>query len=185
MCLCPQGSILGPLLIFVNDLPDSLSSADVLLFADDTKCIHKVNHLSDCDSLQCDLNNLSTWSHFWNLHFNLDKCILVRYTFNPAPILQDYHIDNYQLAYKNAHRDLGLTLSAKLCWKEHYDSMLGRAYRTLGLLRRTFKSVSCILAKRVLYISLVRSQFQYCSPAWRPHLIKDGKIAKKSNKIYP
>ena len=131
--------------------------------------MHKINHLSDCDSLQCDLNNLSTWSNFWNLHYNLDK-----YTSNPAPILQDYHIDNYQLACKISHRDLGLTLSAKLCWKEHYDNnMLGRAYRTLGLLLRTFKSVSCILAKRVLYISLVRSQFQYCSPARRPHLIKD------------
>ena len=82
-------------LIFVNDLPNSLSSADILLFADDTKCIHKINHLSDCDSLQCDLNNLSTWSNFWNLHFNLDKCIVVRYTSNPAPILQDYHIHNY------------------------------------------------------------------------------------------
>ena len=171
----PQGSILGPLLflIFVNDLQDCLCSADILLFADDTKCLHKINHLSDCDSLQCDLNNLSTWNNLWNLHFNSDKCVVVRYSSNPTPILQDYYFDKYKLVCKNSHRYLGLTMSANLCWKDHYDNMLARAYRTIGLLCRTFNNVSCILAKKVLYISLVRSQFRYCYPAWRPNLIKD------------
>ena len=47
-----------------------------------------------------------------------------------------------------------------------------KAYNTLGLLHRTFKTNN-VQVKKLLYISLVRSQLLYCSQLWRLQLIKD------------
>ena len=52
-------------------------------------------------------------------------------------------------------------------------TMISKAYRYLGLLRRTFSTVDCNQAKKILYLSLVRSQVMYCSPIWRPQFLKD------------
>ena len=45
----------------------------------------------------------------------------------------------------------------------------------LGLLRRTFARANCTTTKRALYQSMVKSKLTYCSPIWRPHLLKDIK----------
>ena len=172
----PQGSILGPLLflIFINDLPTSVSTSTLLLFADDTKCVHPVSVPSDCLSLQYDINQLSSWCDKWNLHFNEDKCVVMHLTTSRhVPIISDYHLNNTTLGTKVFHRDLGIIISEDLTWKEHHNHIIMKAYKILGLLRRTFCNVYCVQAKKLLYLSLVRSQFMYCSPVWRPHFIKD------------
>lgn len=45
----PQGSILGPKLfsIFVNDLPESITSGELLMFADDTTIFTIGNNIDD------------------------------------------------------------------------------------------------------------------------------------------
>ena len=54
-----------------------------------------------------------------------------------------------------------------------------RAYRQLGLIRRTFSaSIPVNIKKQLNYLSLVQSQLSYCSPVWRPHLIKDIKFGE-------
>ena len=60
----PQGSILGPMLflLFVNDLPDSITSGSVATFADDTKVFKVVNSCDDASDLQSDLNRLGFWA---------------------------------------------------------------------------------------------------------------------------
>ena len=68
----PQGSILGPLLflIYINDLPDNLST-NVKLFADDTSLFSVVHNIatSSCD-LSYDLNRVKEWAFQWKMSFN-------------------------------------------------------------------------------------------------------------------
>ena len=71
----PQGSVLGPvlILIYVNDLPDIVSST-VKLFADDTKIYRPIRNIQNQKIIQQDLDNLYRWSQVWQLPFNVEKC---------------------------------------------------------------------------------------------------------------
>ena len=72
--------------------------------------------------------------------------------------------------HKTLHEDLGILFSSDLSWTEHYNHVTSKAYKTLGLLHRTFKSNNT-QTKKLLYISLVCSQLIYCSQLWRPHAL--------------
>ena len=60
----PQGSILGPflILVYVNDIPLSIFSSSVLLFADDTKCFKTISSPFHSFLLQQDISSLLDWS---------------------------------------------------------------------------------------------------------------------------
>ena len=173
----PQGSILGPLmfLIFVNDLPMSVSSSHLLLFADDTKCLKQIDNSEDCSALQQDLYNLTQWSEYWNLHFNDSKCVLLRFLSRIPDSSFDhiYYIKTQRFARRESHKDLGILISEDLSWMKHYDYLQSKAYKKLGFLCRTLSKTMTIHTKKVLYTSLVRSQLTYCSPIWRPQFLKD------------
>ena len=85
----PQGSILGPLLflVYVNDLPDCVSSSSSLaMFADDSKCYHPIKCSEDAEVLQSDINAIDSWCKEWQMSLNHSKCGLLRITRNSQPI---------------------------------------------------------------------------------------------------
>ena len=131
----PQGSILGPLLflIFVNDLPPSASISSVFLFADDTKCLKTIRNISDCLSMQKDLQNLTIWSQCWKLNINVAKCALLRFSSGCPPVVFNYTINDNLFSAQETHRDLGIIMSSDLSWREHMKSILCRAYKTVNL----------------------------------------------------
>ena len=170
-----QRSILGPLLflLFINDLPQSVCSSFILLFADNAKWFRPIANPSDCSLLQ-DLVRLLDCSNKWKRHFNISKCALVRFSYG-TPIFpaSPYCMGDQDIVALDCLRDLGVLISDDLSWSAHYDLLCSRDYKILGLLRRVFNNVFAISAKKRLYISLVRSQLMYCSVVWRPHFIKD------------
>ena len=64
-------------------------------------------------------------------------------------------------------------MSSDLSWSHHIANITSKAYKILGLLRRTFSPSIDITTKKRLYISLVRSQLLYGSQIWRPLHLKD------------
>ena len=170
----PQGSVLGPLLfvIFINDLPEHIQFAIPFIFADDTKCLCKIRSSDDTEKLQTDINNAFIWSITSELFFNYSKFVHLRFWAKDSLDHSIYSINGQPIPRLSHHKDLGVIFTCDFNWTAHYSSISAKAYKILGLIRRTFKT-NCMEAKKNLYISLVRSQLIYCSQMWRPQLIKD------------
>ena len=110
--------------------------------------------------------------------------------YNSVAVLSEVYIptiyvgrtSNRQLVTKTLVSCLQICLLGKSTTIIHISS---RAYKQLGLLKRTFPTVH-VSAKKNLYLSLVRSQLTYCSPVWRPQLLKHisflEKVQRRSTK---
>ena len=71
----PQGSVPGPalFLMFINDLPDDLSSK-TRMFADDFIVYREITSTQDQTTLQDDLDKLAAWEEKWGMDFHPQKC---------------------------------------------------------------------------------------------------------------
>ena len=78
-------------------------------------------------------------------------------------------------------------MTAKLSYSDHIESIVSKSSQKLGLIKRHCNMVCQTQAKRTLYIAIVRSLFEHCSPIWRPTsengLNKFEKIQKRAVKF--
>lgn len=171
----PQGSVLGPtlFLIYINDLPDVVENV-VKLFADDTKLYKAVSCPADCDSLQRDLDSLSTWSNTWQLKFNASKCHCMHIGKN-NPCHSYLMNDNSQttvIINTDKEKDLGVLFDNDLKFTEHIAQKVKKANQMLGMVCRTFTCLE-VEVFLPLYKSFIRPHLEYATSVWNPSLKKD------------
>ena len=145
----------------------------IFKFADDLKCYLPIRTHMDSTHLQHDLNLLYRWSTENLLSFKVNKCVVLQCLPSSTSAITVYNLDNFELSKVPQHKDLGIIFTTNLTWQSHYEAITAKAYKSIGLIRRTFKNTISIQPKRTLYLTLVRSTLLYCSPLWRPNLIND------------
>ena len=168
----PQGSILGPLLfvLFINDLCDVLNpETGIYMYADDTKIWRKIDSESDQQMLQLDINKLYDWSLKNKIRFHPNKCKVLHVTLKHKPCIFSYYMNGQILESTANERDLGVTVSHNLKWNMHHNTLLSKTRQKLGLLKRTCSFSKNPHSRKILFLSIVRSQFEHCSPVWRPN----------------
>jgi ribonuclease P/MRP protein subunit RPP40 len=183
----PQGSVLGPILfvIFINDMPEVVKS-NIKLFADDTKAFRAIETMQDMDTMQDDINNLLQWSAKWQLPFNMSKCKIIH--FGKKNTNHVYHMGQEELAHVTKEKDVGVIFNSSFNFSNHIRAMTAKANSRVGILRRSFSSLSSYSLK-LLYKSIVRPILEYCSSIWFPALVGEikeiEKVQRRATKLVP
>ena len=171
-----QGSILGPILfvLFINDLPQGIDpSSNLALYTDDTKIWQTIINSSDLVSLQRDIDYVHMWSINNKMNFHPKKCKVISINHKLSPMLPfvayHYKLGENLLEYADYKMDVGVDITSNCCYNEHCDSIIYRANQKRGMLRHTCNFVNDVKRRRILYLTLFRSQFEHCSQIWHPN----------------
>ena len=88
----------------------------------------------------------------------------------PSYTNKEYHRGGQCLLVATTTKDLGVTVSNNLLWNADINEMCAKANRTLGLIKRVCgKDIVDQETRKLLYITLVRSQLEYASNLWSPY----------------
>ena len=81
------------------------------LFADNAKGFRIIRSVSECESLQSDIDNLVEWSDEWNPVFDTDECSLCSVTRKHEPVTYDYTMGTKTLIRVDNQSDLGVLIT--------------------------------------------------------------------------
>ena len=71
------------------------------------------------------------------MKFNSLKCKVLTITRKISPVTTDYHLGDTNLQRVQREKDLGIMITSNLFWDAHIFSVVNKANKMLGLLKRT------------------------------------------------
>ena len=156
-------------LLFINDLPSSVSSR-VKLSADDSVLYRHIGSSADHDKLQQDLLQLEEWAAMWLMNFAPTKCYIMSITPKHQPSSFSYMLCNTPPEGVTFQKYLGVYITNSLNnnWTKQAVEVKKKANKILGGLQRNLTSSNTVVNERA-YLSLVRPVCEYGSATWSPH----------------
>ena len=164
----PQGSVLGPLLflIYINDLPRSLTNLKAILFADDTTLFTSSMNIQQLSNMiSDDLREVKNWLIANRLTLNADKTYYMIFSLRHIPENTHITLGTAILERKSQGKFLGITLDDKLTFKGHISTITKKISRLVGLFYKLRLSFPLAVLKQ-LYYSLIYPYLTYCLPIW-------------------
>lgn len=122
-------------------------------------------HPNKCKILSLSYKHQQSWKTFNYMNDNVST--VETFTF-PFYDKFPYCLGDNCLDYVKSEKDLGVHVNYKLKWSEQCKAIISKANSKLGLIKRTCAFTNTSSQRRILYLSLVRSQFEHCSVIWRP-----------------
>jgi hypothetical protein len=159
-------------ILYVNDIPDSSSSADFSkLFADDVK---RYTSRLNFAEFQAGLDEFCQWCSDWQLSIAPSKCCAfhIRRYSNRTQGKIYYKLNRYVLPVVSEIKDLGVLINNQISFSTHIRGVVGKAKQRIYLLFKCFNSRNKSLLLKA-YISYILPLFDYCSSIWSPSKLCD------------
>lgn len=164
-----QGSSVSNILfsLLLNDLPNAVTVADILMYADDVAAIVTAPTI---DQLESKLNEttarLAEWFTINGLALNLGKTHFVHFDLSGRSVRPlKVMVNNAQIEAVSATTFLGFEIDRGLTWELHIQKLCGRVGSACFALNRVSRVVSTEVA-RTCYFATVHAVLQYGVELW-------------------
>lgn len=159
-----QGSSVSNILfsLLLNDLPDAVTCADILMYADDVAAIVTAPNIDRLEeNLNLTASNLAAWFRANGLGLNLKKTHFVHLCLSGhATKPLTVSVDGVRVEQVSRTTFLGFEIDRGMTWEHHIHKLCGKVSSACFALRRVSRVVSTEVS-RACYFATVHSRLQY------------------------